>query len=162
MVIYSIEDKQENEELLHLIQSQNEILADADVKIEFRMKSNYGTNLVISLNPEPFKKLIKIGIINIGWQRLRLREYIRPMQCFKCQMNDQLAKFCRNEQKCSNWGSKDHAYKDFKEDAECINCVIYNERYNAGYEVKHNSRDKCCLVRDKEVNNLKFRIDYGS
>lgn len=81
------------------------------MNVKFRMKTKYGANLIISLNPEPFKKLIKIGRINIGCQRLRIREYIRPMQCFKCQMYGYLATVCRNEQNCSNCGSTEHNYK---------------------------------------------------
>lgn len=39
IVIYGIDDKLENEEIIHSLQSQNVILSDAQIKTEFHMKT---------------------------------------------------------------------------------------------------------------------------
>lgn len=49
-----------------------------------------------------------------------------------------------------------------KETEICINCKQHNVRFNTDFNIHHNVRDKQCLVYDKELNNLRNRINYGS
>lgn len=76
-------------------------------------------------------------------------------------MYGHLAKYCRNTQRCSNCGDEEHSYKDCNKDKSCPNCLQYNNKFGRNYEGKHNARDNCCLIKEKEIDNLKTRINYG-
>lgn len=77
-------------------------------------------------------------------------------------MSGHLAKYCRNNQKCSYFSSLQHNYKECKENTNCVSSSHYNVRFSTRFDMKHDSRDNCCSVKEIEVNNFCARIDYGT
>lgn len=112
IIVYGLDDTIPNEEVIQRLESQNDALKEAEMKVEFRMKTKNGMNTIISINAEAFRKIIKIERVNLGWERFRIKEVLRPLQCYKCQMYGHLAKYCRNKQKCSNCGDEEHIFKE--------------------------------------------------
>lgn len=109
--------------------------------------------MIIYLDPKPFLALMNISKVNIGWERLRVREYLRPLHCYKCQMYGHLAKCCKNQNRCSNCGSHDHKHTECKERVKCVNYHNYNERFKTDFDVKHNARHKQCKILEKVLEN---------
>lgn len=72
-----------------------------------------------------------------------------------------VAKYYRNNERCSNCGKEDHKYADCKEETKYVNCCFHNNKFKSNLETKHNSRRKGCEMHLREVNNLHQRIDYG-
>lgn len=62
------------------------------MKILFKIKVNRSTNIIISCPHTAFNKLLKKGRFSINWERHNVREFIRPLQSFKCFKFGHLAK----------------------------------------------------------------------
>lgn len=83
VIIYNVGENLENDELLECLASQNDPLIAGVFNIEFKMKSRMGTNVIISTEPNVFQEVIKRGTLYIKWSRHNMREFIRPLRCFK-------------------------------------------------------------------------------
>lgn len=162
IIVYDVHDELDDDEIVTSIAAQNDLPMDTEIKIEFSMKGKRGRNIIISLNPEPFKQLIKRGKINLKWSRYNVREFIKPIQCFNCYRYGHLAKYCKNKSKCRNCCSEEHQTDDCQEDTHCLNCHQYNSRFNTKHDTHHNVRDRSCLIFENELIKLHSRIDYGS
>lgn len=73
VILYGLDEKLPNEEVIQSLESQNDTLKDAEMKLEFRMKTRDCYNTIISVNPEAFNKVMKIGRVNLGWERFRIK-----------------------------------------------------------------------------------------
>ncbi|GIX87716.1 uncharacterized protein CDAR_617071 [Caerostris darwini] len=64
--------------------------------------------------------------MNIGWERISYKEYIRPKQCFKSCKFGHLAKHCKEEKDLrTNCRSSEHTWKDCKASPKCINYQLW-------------------------------------
>lgn len=79
IIVYKNNDKLKDEELITSLESQNEVLRNTKPRIEIKMKTNRGSNLILSFEPGCFHKVLKLGNVNVGWERLNTKKYIRPM-----------------------------------------------------------------------------------
>lgn len=70
IIIYDLPEELDNEEITTSVEMQND-LRETGCKIEFNMKSKRGKHVILSLEPESFKEIIKRGKINIKWGRYK-------------------------------------------------------------------------------------------
>ncbi|GBL97999.1 hypothetical protein AVEN_126892-1 [Araneus ventricosus] len=98
IIIYGVEDDLNTEVGLNTLREQNEELKESELKHKYLMKTNRGTHWIISLDPDLFHKVIKIGKIYVGWFRLRVREYLFPKQCFNYYRYGYIGKNCQNKE----------------------------------------------------------------
>lgn len=161
MIIYSVTQDLEDEELINCITAQNGLGEGNEVKIMFNMKANRGTNIVISCHHTAFNKLLKKDRLSINWERHNIKEIIRPLQCFKCFKYGHQAKTCRRQSACSNCGSNEHRSDTCPNDTKCSNCEHHNTRFGTKYSTDHHSSDRECNIFILELNQLRLRIDYG-
>lgn len=65
IIIYATKEQTEIEERIKSLESQNEAISEAKVKVEFRMKTRRGQNTVLDFDPGPFHLLWKQGKVSI-------------------------------------------------------------------------------------------------
>lgn len=161
MIVYNVTQELEDEELANYITAQNGIGEEGEVKILFKMKANRGNNILFSCHHSAFNKLLKTGRVCINWERHNVREFLRPIQCFKCFNFGHLAKNCRRQAICSNCGSNEHKNDVCTSETKCVNCVLNNTRFGTKFNTEHHVGDRECCVYIMEINQLRPRIDYG-
>lgn len=161
MIIYNISPDINDEELVYCIKTQNNIDESADIKVDFKMRSERGHNTIISCHHTVFNSIIKKGKININWERYNVREFIRPVQYFKCYQFGYVAKYCRGLSTCYNCGINEHKDSECKETSLCTNCDLHNKRFGTKFPISHDLKNKDCGVRILELNQLRSRINYG-
>ncbi|GBN95971.1 hypothetical protein AVEN_166248-1 [Araneus ventricosus] len=139
LIIYRVEEDLDIEESIVNLRDQNEELKEGDLKHEYIMKTNKGNHWIVSIYPETFQKIIKLGKVNLGWYRLRIREFIKRRQCFKCFRFGHIAKNCskRDILTCMKCGEEGHLIKDCNKEQRCINCHNIKERQNLKLNLKH-------------------------
>lgn len=83
--IIGIEHEMNEDELLKAIKSQNNWLANGDIKVInlFKTKRNNYT-AIIELDPESFEKCMKARKLKIMWSCCTVGEDLNVFQCFKC------------------------------------------------------------------------------
>ena len=96
---------------------------------------------VISLSLELAKKVLKTGKVRIGWTICRVREAMKPKQCFRCLDYGHLAKDCKGEDRsklCRRCGEGGHFAKDCKTKDPC--CMICSTKDKKAAHVTGSSR----------------------
>lgn len=170
LVIYNISKEIENSEVAEHIFDQNpEILKKYEDIEGFRkelvFKFSWGkgkdtNNRVFEVSPKMRTLLIKLGKVNLQWNRCPVAEYFSIIQCFRCCQFGHLAKDCSADRAyCTQCGGE-HAYKDCKNKQvvpNCINCVR-----NKASDCAHNARDVGCPEYKRVKRNIINKTDYGS
>lgn len=82
-----------------------------------------------------------------------------PLQYFKSQRFDHLAKFCRNNVIGGHCGSDNHSHIECREKKRCVYCTSYNAKFNTQFEFEHDLKDRKCSMHEKELANLRNRIN---
>lgn len=100
IIIYNANENIENEELRDCPMVQNESLKEEDFNIDFRMKARNGINAIFSLLPDLFHKIIKYD--KVKWTRNNVKEFLKPLRCFKCWSFGYLAKYYQIKLNCIN------------------------------------------------------------
>ncbi|GBL74044.1 hypothetical protein AVEN_230954-1 [Araneus ventricosus] len=154
LIIYRVEEDLDIEE---------SIVNLRDLKHEYIIKTNKGNHWIVSIDPEAFQKIIKLGKVNLGWYRLRIREFIKPRQCFQCFRFGHIAKNCskRDTLTCMKCGEEGHLIKDCNKEQRCINCHNIKERQNLKLSLKHDVKSRLCEAYLREIDFMLQRIDYG-
>ncbi|GIX87726.1 CCHC-type domain-containing protein [Caerostris darwini] len=115
-----------------------------------------GTNWIFEISPDLFKKL------NHGWERVPIREYIKPQQCFKCGQFGHLAKQCAETKDiCTKCGGHDHQWRDCIAQPKCVNCTKHNSKFNSNIPTSHSCTERSCPAYIRETKNFSNRTDYG-
>lgn len=156
IIIYGV-----NEEIITSLMAQNNFPENPNLKFEFKMKNVKGCNVVLSLNHEAFHYIMKKGKVNIYWERFNIREFLKPLQCFNCGRFGHMAKYCRLHKRYGNCGSDEHVDAVCQSESQCSNCHSYNVRFKTNFDTRHGVRTKNCQTMEKEMENLRLRIDYG-
>lgn len=129
-------------------------------------------DIVVLVSRDVRKALLKCGL-HVGFQKAKIRDYVRPTQCFNCHALGHIAKFCRTDieklicghcggnHKSISCGDKKLRFKI----TQCINCDGHNKKCgdrNKLRETNHSPYEKCCLTLsdayDKERDSLS-RLD---
>lgn len=166
IVIFNVNEDLSKEELIKGLKSQNEELIEANLVVRTCYKSRFGKNWVVSMNPEAFNLVIKKPRINLNWSRLTFKENFRILQCFRCAKYGHTAERCRSEEfkeggVCLCCGTKGHKERECQDSPKCINCSSHNAKFKTTYDTDHSARSNNCKIRDKEIDLLISRTNYG-
>ncbi|KAK2578125.1 hypothetical protein KPH14_000865, partial [Odynerus spinipes] len=124
-----------DEELLNAIINQNplgEIGAGDELRIIHKYTNNKTekVDIILEMNAEYFKGIINRGMINIGYKRCKVNEYIRVIQCLKCCGYGHMAKECKKKIACRNCGEEHNHNECNSTDYTCINCFNRMNKFN--------------------------------
>lgn len=102
-------------------------LPNLDVSAVKSLRKAYGGTQIatISLPVELAQKVLLVGKLKVGWTVCKLRELIRPLNCFKCLDFGHTAKDCKNNDRsdwCRRCGGKGHQAKQCDKDPSCMLC----------------------------------------
>lgn len=167
IVILNITDELSNEEFIDSLRAQNEDLTNATLKIRTSYKSKFGKNWIISMDHVAFNALKKRKNINLNWQRLSFKENFRIIQCFKCANYGHTAMTCRDEEFktgggiCLRCADKGHRERECHADPKCSNCTSHNLKFGSTFKTDHSARSNDCKIREKEIDFIISRTNYG-
>lgn len=159
IIVFSVDEKVEEEELLEAFRKQFD--SDLEISVRTKFKSREGWNWVLQVPGEAFSNIVKDKKVFVGWRRYNIREHLRPVQCFKCGQFGHISKFCRNNELCKSCGAEAHKTDEVCPGKTCLNCTKYNLKFKTTFGVEHNCLDRACPIREKEVERLISRTDYG-
>lgn len=111
-------------------------------------------NVILEVNPETRRDLLRVGRIRVGWVSCRIEDYTSVQQCAKCFGFGHRAIVCRGPVCCLVCGKSGHfssTCNEREEDRACVNC--------GGKD--HGSRSKECPVYKAAVKAWARKIDYG-
>ncbi|GIX87692.1 hypothetical protein CDAR_616951 [Caerostris darwini] len=109
-----------------------------------------------------YKDFAPIKKINLGWERVPVREYIRPLQCYKCGKFGHQAKNCSEDKEvCTKCGGHDHRWNNCKMQPKCINCHHNNVKNKSTLDTSHSCTEKSCPSYLREIKFITNKTDYG-
>lgn len=125
-------------------------------------RRNSGT-LIIETDVETHKELQNRGIINLGWRKCRVYDFVSVLRCFKCWGFNHLAKYCKKEEVCQ-FCAGNHNGKDCNSTSKCcVNCMNKSKKYNnTSIQVNHDALDKACPTYVKRMKEEKSRSEGES
>ncbi|KFM60476.1 Gag-Pol polyprotein, partial [Stegodyphus mimosarum] len=162
IIIYNVDKDISGEELKEYLIKQNTELEKAEIEVKFSMNAKYGMNWVLSIDPDSYQKLMKTKKVNIQCSRKNIKEYIKITQCINCLKLGHTKRTCNMEKCCSKCGKQGHIQSECKaKENNCVNCSHANDIHKLKLDTRHNSHDKECACKGRELENLKRRINYG-
>ncbi|GBN11688.1 hypothetical protein AVEN_184844-1 [Araneus ventricosus] len=108
VIIYDVDQGLAKEELAKTIAGQND-LPEENFKLLFHLKiRNAGKcHWVLEADPKSFHKIRRTKKMYVEWQRLSVREFLRPTRCYKCNMFGHISTSCPNQENVRNVVPKD-------------------------------------------------------
>ena len=102
ILITGISFEYEDRRLLELITKQNQCMNNTNVKIikQYKIRKNNRIyyNTIAEVEPNTFTNILAAEKINIGWERCKVYDEFRVLQCFKCKGFNQKAENCKNDE----------------------------------------------------------------
>lgn len=90
-------------------------------------------NVILRAKPEIFRRIMKLGRVNIGVDMIFAEEYMDLLICFRCWRFSHTQKSCNNEELCGTCsGMHDHRECGSKEQI-CVNCYRANKKEGLGH-----------------------------
>lgn len=154
-----------DEDLVHSIIEQNAIIHEkASLKVIARKKhrNNNAMKLVIESDSDSFKSLMSKGVLNIGWRRCPVFEFIDVHRCFNCNLFGHYAKECTNKMSCGNCNGEHKLSACDNAKRECANCNYAAKKFHLKINVNHSIFDKKCPSYIKQLDMQKRKINYNS
>ncbi|KAI4474760.1 hypothetical protein M0802_015461 [Mischocyttarus mexicanus] len=166
LIIYGVQREAKDKELISAIKKQNlesftGSMQPEDIAISHRTgdRNRDTANVVIQVSPQIREFLLRNERIYIGWESLRIKDYLIVSRCFKCQAFGHVAKYCKaKHDTCGHCAMDGHVFKDCpkkNQSPACANCK------KAGKDSKHCSRANECPAYRRALANLMSRTDYG-
>jgi len=160
IILYGLNNEITKEELENCLIKQNDIEKE-DFVIVHNYKVKYGTNWICEVNGKSFKKLVGWRKVNIGFEKIKVREYLKPRQCFECWRYGHKGKDCKNKKICVRCGDDDHDNEICQKSMMCANCNYQNVKFNRNIDSKHSPNDLNCPCLQNEIKKVKKYIYYG-
>jgi len=105
----------------------------------------------LECDPNLFKDIIKLGKINIGWNRCRVKENFYIPRCYTCQQLGHVRKHCKEKDKRCPRCSQIHEGTNCEKPHKCFNCTVNNQRSKTKFNNEHSSSDpKCPCIMQRE------------
>ncbi|GBM40775.1 hypothetical protein AVEN_177907-1 [Araneus ventricosus] len=143
--------------------NQNEGLREQDFRSCFKLKSKQSgkCHWVIEVQPKTFHSLLRRKKVFFEWNRLSLREFLRPTRCYKCNRFGHISTNCQQAESCPQCGEEGHKKAECTNEAKCINCTEANNKYKLNHDTTHAATDPSCPALAHETDQLISRTNYG-
>lgn len=158
---------QEDDDILRSICEQNELklingkeLQGIKIKRKFLSKNKKYGNIVMEVEGEIYKILIKKEKINIGWKKCNVYEYDNIIRCYKCGAFNHMAKECKNEESCSKCAGPHKTTQCTAKESKCINCIHANQKLRMNLNINHMAQDRECPCYKRIVEKLRSKVNY--
>lgn len=163
--IIGLYSKMSDEQLLNSIRAQNDSCDENSViKIIEMKEQRTGITAIIETDIKSYENIIKIGKLNIEFERCRVFPYVKITRCFKCQEYGHIAKYCKkSEHICGKCGEAHKSDDCTSETIKCANCVYAKDvlKINLDIDVNHYSWSYKCPVYERKqrgiLNKNRFR-----
>lgn len=134
-----------NAEISAVCGTKEQLEKDIAIRLQFKVRGNNNfKNIVAEVSPKLRKILLKTQVY-INWQRVRVRDFISVLQCYKCYDFGHKSKDCRSTQICG-YCAGDHEYKVCKSNRKC--CIVYvrANKNSSGEKVRedHDTKSANC------------------
>ncbi|GBM04430.1 hypothetical protein AVEN_35599-1 [Araneus ventricosus] len=160
IVIYGVDNDLTKYEVQENLVSQNNDMTSEGFEVLSSFQGKQGKNWIIQLNPDAYQRIKNRDRLNVGWTRLKFREYLRVMQCYKCYRYGHIRERCRNDESCVRCG-EGHRSTNCEKSMKCKNCSFHNSIFATKFKTDHLANDINCKIRSKEIEFLQSQIDYG-
>ncbi|GBM60790.1 hypothetical protein AVEN_125453-1 [Araneus ventricosus] len=163
VVIYDVDEAVSKEDFIGTLANQNEGLREQDFPSCFKLKSKQSgkCHWVIEVQPKTFHSLLRRKKVFFEWNRLSLREFIRPTRCYKCNRFGHISTNCQQAESCPQCGEEGHKKAECTNEAKCINCTEANNKYKLNHDTTHAATDPSCPALAHETDQLISRTNYG-
>lgn len=166
--ILGISEKLDNDQILSYLVKQNQFIEEKDVikvlKLEESKNNNRNYkkfNLIIEVDNETYSKCMKVGKINIKWDRCRIVEAVQLIRCFNCSGFNHIADNCNRKKACPKC-AEEHLITDCKsEDEKCANCISVNQNLKLNLDIDHPGWSHQCPVYQRKIEFKKQKINYA-
>ncbi|CAB0009996.1 unnamed protein product [Nesidiocoris tenuis] len=132
----------------------------ARTRIIFASNKGQEANICLEVDPEVRKKLIAEGRLYIGWNCIRVKDFVVVTRCFKCQRFGHIARHCQDAKDtcsiCAQEGHKNGECPNKEQSRKCANCI----RSKLGSN--HDVRSERCPLHERAMQMLLSNTDYGS
>ncbi|GIY66195.1 uncharacterized protein CDAR_553561 [Caerostris darwini] len=153
--------EKEEKKFLSLLAKDNH-LPEGNMQVRFRLKGRGSKeHWVIEVDPNIRKALDDQRRVLAGFSTYRFKDYLEPIQCFKCYKYGHLQSKCTESEQCCSTCPDKHSYKTCKRDtASCRNCLESNSKNGTKFDVKHCAVAKDCPVYQKEKIRVQKSTHY--
>ncbi|GBO29256.1 hypothetical protein AVEN_159145-1 [Araneus ventricosus] len=116
----------------------------------------------MTVEPVILKDLWEKSGLYFEWSRVRFTEFIGIKECRTCAAFGHTAKDCPDKGK-PTCGDCLQPYKEghLCRVQRCKNCVLANEKFRAGWGVRHSAFDSQCMSYQRQREIIIKRTDYG-
>lgn len=160
--IVGIEEELSDEEILKALKSQNEYLANSEMKVcnMFKTKRKNFTSIV-EIDSNSFEKCMETKRVKIMWSNCLVCEDLNVFRCYNCNGYNHKKAHCTNPQTCRRC-AMNHEYKVCNANMElCVNCKTANEKFNLRLNTNHQANSDKCTVYLKKVEAERRKIKYS-
>lgn len=163
IILYNVNNDTNEEEIISSIIKNNKGINDGDIqpKMQYTTNGKKCSNWILEIKPHVLKKL-EPNKLTLGWQRVTYKENIKPTRCYNCNRYGHKSNVCKNKKVCIKCGSDEHTINNCSAiKPNCINCRIYNQRFNTKIQTDHMCTDNRCHCWQIEKNKIIAHTDYG-
>lgn len=163
--IIGLYSKMSEEQLASNICAQNDSCDENSIiKIIEMKEQRNGITAIVETDIKSYENILKIGRLNIEFERCRVFPYVKITRCFKCQEYGHIAKFCKkSEHICGKCGEAHKSDECTSETIKCVNCLYAKDvlKINLDIDVNHCSWSFKCPVYERKqkgmLNRTRFR-----
>lgn len=169
IIIKGITKEIKKEELLPIIAQQNSVPIE-DLRLCFPLKNRNERlyNAVLEVQPMVRKLFVETERINLEHQRVRVTDFSRFVQCFKCLQFGHTNNKCQAEYyPCSHCASTAHSVancpdRNNPDKLKCLNCDKFNLKTGSSVNTKHSATNiKLCSRITYTQKLINETIDFG-
>lgn len=159
--IVGMNEKHTNEEIIEMLQSQNESLAnDKELRVIrlYEVKNKY-FSAIVEMSKEHHAQCIGFGSVNIGWDKCKIYEEIPLTMCMKCCRYNHIAQNCKFERiVCRQCGGNHKVIECKEKEQKCINCETANKKHGFKFDINHRVDASSCEVRKQKIELIRHRM----
>lgn len=162
LVLIGLKKAYKEEELLDELRALRYINENDNFTIKYIRQSKFSKKFIIYIETkmETFKKLVNQEI-SLGWNKIKIKEDLNIITCFKCCEYGHKAKDCNRKQICSFCGNNHNLWKCQAEYPKCNNCITYNTKYNKNSNCQHEALSSDCPLHQQKIKIAKEKINYS-